>query len=131
MDTKNKIVLLADDDEDDRALFEQALSAADPSILFFYSEDGCQALERLGTRGFSPDVVFMDINMPVMNGIECLKKIKESKEYNKIPVVMYSTCGLSQTKDECLALGAAAFVQKPSSISSITDEIKNVFAGLP
>ncbi|PWB27649.1 response regulator [Flavobacterium sp. HTF] len=127
---KNRIVLLADDDEDDRFIFQEALADVDPSVVFFSSNNGCEALERLGTRGFSPDIIFMDINMPVMNGIECLKKIKESKNYNKIPVIMYSTSGNDDARQECINLGANGFIQKPFSMMKMRDEIKNAMDSL-
>lgn len=130
MDTHNRIVLLADDDEDDRQMFEEALSAVDPSMLFFSSTNGCEALERLGTRGFEPDVIFMDINMPLMNGMECLKKIKESDDYKKIPVIMYSTSGHEETRQECINLGAAGFIQKPYNIIKMRDQIRNAIEEL-
>jgi CheY-like chemotaxis protein len=128
---KNRIVLLADDDEDDRIIFQQALASVDPSALFFSSVNGCEALERLDTRGFSPDVIFMDINMPVMNGIDCLKKIKETENYKKIPVIMYSAVRSEEIHEECINLGAAGFIQKPFSMLKMREEIKNAMDLLP
>jgi CheY-like chemotaxis protein len=128
---KNRIVLLADDDDDDRIIFEQALTSVDPSVSFFTSANGCEALERLATRGFFPDAIFMDINMPMMNGIECLKKIKESENYKKIPVIMYSASRSETVVEECINLGAIGFIHKPFSMLKMREEIKNALDMLP
>lgn len=131
METKNKIILLADDDQDDRSIFAEALELIDPAMVFFSSENGCEALKRLATRGFRPDVIFMDINMPVMDGVECLRNIMQSDRYKSIPVIMLTTSGLEETKQECLKLGAAGYIQKPDSIKKMTEAIRNALEILP
>lgn len=130
MDTTNKIVLLAEDDDDDRIVFAEILKAVDPSMVLFTSENGCEALKRLDQRGFSPDVIFMDIRMPVMDGIECLTKIKESRKYREIPVIIFTAFPDSKTLEECLKLGASGYIKKSENIKETVAEIKNALSRL-
>jgi len=74
----NRIFLLADDDPDDVDMFREALSIIDPAIVFYHAQDGRGVLDNLGVNNLEkPDIIFLDINMPIMNGWECLAKLKE------------------------------------------------------
>src|ERR1700742_4342006 len=84
--------LLIDDDTDDRELFSEALATVDPVIVCDQATDGAEALDRLIKREISePDIIFLDINMPVMNGWQFLTKLKSVEKYRHIPVIVYST----------------------------------------
>ncbi len=106
--------LLIDDDTDDRELFCEALATVDPVIVCEQATDGAEALGRLRNKEISePDIIFLDINMPVMNGWQFLTKLKNDEAYKHIPVIMYSTS--SNVKDRRIAdeMGALCFVTKP------------------
>jgi CheY-like chemotaxis protein len=106
--------LLNDDDTDDRELFCEALATVDPVIVCEQATDGAEALGRLLNKEISePDIIFLDINMPVMNGWQFLTKLKNDDRYKDIPVIMYSTS--SNVKDRRTAdeMGALCFVTKP------------------
>jgi CheY-like chemotaxis protein len=105
--------LLIDDDTDDRELFSEALASVDPVIICDQATDGAEALIRLGDGAETPDLIFLDINMPVMNGWQFLSRLKAQDAYKHIPVVVYSTS--SNIKDKRIAgeMGAICFITKP------------------
>ena len=74
-----KTCLLVDDDEDDAEIFSIALNEANPDIKCLTAADGLEALEMLRDPSFIPDYIFLDLNMPLMTGKECLVEIRNSK----------------------------------------------------
>lgn len=107
--------LLADDDSDDKTLFCEALSEIDPKIVCHTAGDGKEALTILSEKKVDqPDIIFLDINMPVMDGWQCLGRLKENPNYKDIPVIMYSTSSYQRDIDLALSSGAFCFLTKPS-----------------
>lgn len=109
----NKTILLVDDDADDRFLFSQALASINAQVALTEAPDGAKALRLLQTAPALPHIIFMDMNMPVMNGLECLKQIKSNPAYRHIPVVMLSTAGHEGLQLQFHLYGAQAFSRKP------------------
>jgi len=117
-----KRFLLIDDDTDDRELFCEALATVDPVVECDHAMDGAEALNRLRSKEISePDIIFLDINMPVMNGWQFLTKLKSEAAYSHIPVIVYSTS--SNIKDRRIAdeMGALCFVTKPHAFRILQD----------
>jgi CheY-like chemotaxis protein len=111
-----KTFLLVDDDGDDTDLFTEAIGAADASVRFYSAIDGKEALAKLSEKGIgAPDIIFLDINMPEMNGWQFLSTLQGDGTLKDIPVIMYSTS--SQIKDikNASASGALCFLTKPNS----------------
>ena len=107
-------LLLADDDKDDRELFAEALASLDPTVICEEAEDGQQALEFLANeQSDPPNLIFLDINMPVMNGWEVLKQMKRNSLYSRIPVIMYTTSSGERERRLATDLGALCLVTKP------------------
>jgi CheY-like chemotaxis protein len=121
----NNLFLLIDDDVDDSELFREALEETDQSISLHCAENGEEALKLLKEIA-KPSLIFLDINMPRMNGWECLKKLKSSAEYKNIPVIMYSTSSHQREVDIAIDLGALSFFTKPHSYSELKNMIKGV-----
>ena len=122
-----KKFLLTDDDKDDRELFFEALAAIDPHIICEGAEHGREALLRLTKDDISkPDIIFLDINMPVMNGWELLHTIKKHTSFRDIPVIIYTTS--SEERDKMIArdLGALCFVTKPDEFRRVKDMLEIV-----
>ena len=124
-----KHFLLADDDEDDRELFREAFSEIDPSIICNCVSDGRGVLEKLERKELSgTSIIFLDINMPRVDGWECLAKIKNEPAFSHIPVIMYSTSSSIKDKDKALNMGAAAFITKPCSFKQLKQVLTEVTA---
>ncbi|HYC84673.1 MAG TPA: response regulator [Chryseosolibacter sp.] len=122
-----KILFLVDDDPDDKDIFQEALRVIDQSIVCYTASDGKDALAQLREALFLPDVVFLDLNMPVMNGKDCLKELKQDKELKHIPVVVYSTSAAEKEKHNCLTLGAAHFISKPPQFNVLVNTLQETF----
>lgn len=127
MAKKINTLLLVDDDQDDRFLFKEALAEADNSVEFTEAANGADALEKLMSGKVSlPDLIFLDVNMPRMNGLDCLKYLKENIRFKDVPVVMYSTAASDDYQKKCINHGAKLFIEKPSDFWQLCDKLKNV-----
>jgi len=120
-----KIVFLIDDDADDREIFEESLTAEHPSVLYQEAENGAAAFEKLRSESFrKPDLIFLDLNMPVMDGRTFLSQIKADPQFKDIPVIIYSTSSSEADKKFAEENQAAAFLTKQYSISLVRQDIK-------
>lgn len=104
---------LIDDDVDDQETFVSALSKISSSIRNVSASNGREALDKLAAGEVAPDIIFLDLNMPLMNGREFLKAIAGKERYRRIPIIILSTSSDSDTISETLQLGAKEFVTKP------------------
>jgi len=125
---KKHFFLLVDDDTDDSELFKEALNEVDASAVFFHAENGEDALKILSEFQL-PEIIFLDINMPRMNGWEFLRELKFIERYRSIPVIMYSTTSHPEEMQTANALGVL-FQTKPSSYSGLKNMLLEVIAGL-
>ena len=86
----SKRVLLVEDDKDDQYIFVEAMSGIQNASLYDIANNGKEALDMLESAAFLPDLIFMDLNMPVMDGMECLAEIVKNPQTTNIPVVILS-----------------------------------------
>ena len=127
---KNPIaILLVDDDEDDRNLFREALDEIDAAADCFMATDGLNALEFLNNCETLPDFIFVDLNMPRMNGKQLIRELKQNKQFESIPVIIYSTSKIEEDVKETMGLGVALYIKKPVSFNLICKEISMVLKG--
>lgn len=122
----NKI-LLVDDDEDDQEIFLTAVNKINPVLKCSVESEAKVALEKLETRDLMPDVIFLDLNMPVMNGQQFLLEIKKREELKHIPVIIFSTSHHEATKILTKQLGALDFITKPDNFDTLVDVLKPLF----
>lgn len=111
-----KYLLYADDDEDDKAILVEMMRRIDPAITVVTTENGVDAvkfLEALKDKQALPACIVLDMNMPIMNGIQTLGALKKSPVYNTIPVFLFSTSSNPSDIATTNELGAEAFVTKP------------------
>jgi CheY-like chemotaxis protein len=126
---KIKSVLLIDDDTDDHAIFSMAISEISESMFCAEAYNGEDALQKLRNMP-APDIIFMDINMPGMNGFDTLRELKSNKQWQHIPVIMYSTSDASRYKARATALGAVGYVKKPSSFEELREHLFSLLHSL-
>lgn len=123
-------ILYADDDADDCELVVEALEKIDPGIHCLMANDGQQALRILNDEQRLPDYIFLDVNMPVMNGKSCLIELKKNERLREIPVVIYSTTRDPHEIQELYEIGAAEFIQKPNTFGDLCVSLKEVIGKL-
>lgn len=121
-------ILYVDDDADDTEIFSEAITTIDKTSTCFTATDGLQALQLLANQNPKPDYIFLDINMPFMNGKECLAAIKKDDQLKHIPVIMYSTSTSNKEIKECYALGAFDFLIKPDRFSKLCEDLDSIFS---
>jgi CheY-like chemotaxis protein len=122
-----KQCLLIDDDLDDQEIFCLALNDIDPSIHIVIAIDGVDALKLLNADPtFIPDTIFIDLNMPRMDGLECLREIKKLTHLKDVKIIMYTTSSENKLVSKSKEMGADAFIIKPSSLTLLTERLKVV-----
>ena len=121
------IFFIADDDPDDRELFTLALKQIDASCECTTAINGEEAMKKL-LHGMPvlPGFIFFDLNMPRLNGKECLAAIKKDARFTDIPVIIYSTSSDKREQENAMQLGAAYFLQKPNSFDELTRALSNI-----
>jgi CheY-like chemotaxis protein len=111
-----KTLMLIDDDDDDREVFISVLEGIDQAAVCVTAINGKDALQKLND-GFKPELIFLDLNMPLMNGKQFLKKIKTVEELKDIPVIVLSTSSDAESILETKQLGARDFITKPDKFA--------------
>ena len=120
--------ILIDDDEDDHYFFRAALGAQGIPIGCTYYLKPREAMEKISQhQGVKPAYIFIDLNMPQLTGLECLRWLKQTPAVSDIPVVMYSTSSSPTDMEESRRLGAAAYLIKPASIEELTSRLSVFF----
>lgn len=122
-------VVLADDDKDDQEIFEEALNETAIPTELTTVNNGTELLDHLKDESKpNPDIVFMDINMPVKNGKEVLAEIRADENLKDIPTVILSTSKNDKDVEEAFEAGANLYVPKPYSFSNFILLLKKIFS---
>lgn len=120
-------ILLVDDDADDREFFADALKSLDMNTELHEVDNGKTCLEFLHSRKDNmPNLIFLDLNMPIMNGFQCLEKIKSIERYNELIIAIYSTSSSDIDIEETFSKGANIYIKKPSSFKDLKNSLKQV-----
>lgn len=112
-----KVVLLIDDDLEEHDIFRLALNEFNADIQFISATNGKHALKLL--KDASPDWIFLDINMPGMNGIDTLYEIKKLETVKDVPVFMFSTSDGFMHGALALSMGAKKYIRKPNQLNDL------------
>ena len=119
-----KTFLIVDDDTDDLHFFCEVVNDIDPSIKCFTAFDGVDALRQLGSvMKKLPDYIFLDLNMPRMDGREFLAEIKKDKKLKNVPVIIFSTSALQRDMEDTKKLGAVHYLIKPTDLQKLKQQI--------
>jgi CheY-like chemotaxis protein len=125
--SQQRSFFLIDDDPDDQEIFGMVLKELDETIGCDFASDGIQAINRLKVNfAFKPNYILIDLNMPRMNGLDCLKEIKKLQHLNDSKVFIYSTSAVASVIDQSKELGADDFIQKPAAVSALKEIISNI-----
>ncbi len=125
MNVNSLNLILADDDPDDRMLFNDALKELPVQHVLKTVNDGEQLMSVLTSNtGKLPDVIFLDLNMPRKNGFECLSEIKVNEQLKTLPVIIYSTSLDYNVVDMLYDRGADRYIRKPGDFSMLKQIIQ-------
>jgi CheY-like chemotaxis protein len=122
-------ILLIDDDTEDQEIFLDAIKEVDPLILCSFANDAEEALRQLNEEILlRPDILFIDLNMPKINGKQLLREIKKSEHLKGIPVIMYSTFFGQQDIDEIKSMGAVHYMIKATRFAELCNALKFILS---
>lgn len=119
-------VLLLEDDEDDKLFFESALEELNIPHQITFARD-CYGFFNILYEHNNFDIIFLDLNIPDMDGIECLKRLKENDAFKRIPVIIFTGSKNESAMDETYRYGAHHFIVKPYSRISYKSSLKVIF----
>lgn len=120
---KQKIILHIDDDADDCELFSAALAAVSKAT-YRSIYDATQALTLLKGGGLFPNLIFLDLNMPRMNGQEFLLELRADHALKDIPVIIFSTSNVQEMKRLTKGLGAVDYISKPNDFRTLKETLR-------
>ncbi len=125
---KNLTCLVIDDDQDDQEIFLMCIHKISTHIECTTKNNGVDALCLLESDiAYIPDFIFIDVNMPKMNGIDCLKKLKTIDRLSETKIYMYSTTSETATVNETAHLGADGFLMKPAKTAELKEKLIHIF----
>lgn len=120
--------LIIDDDQDDQEIFLMCLEDVSKDISCTTRNNGVEALAMLtADSNYTPAYIFIDVNMPKMNGIECLKALKNIERLKNTKIFMYSTTSESSAFTRSRELGATDFIIKPSRTIDLKTKLSEIF----
>jgi CheY-like chemotaxis protein len=122
---KRPFILVADDDQDDQFLLQTAFNESGGEEKLEFVSNGVELLnnlyDRIDDTGNSfPEIILLDLNMPLKNGKETLQELKQHPVLKRIPVIIYTTTRNESEVRKCYELGANSYIVKPASFDSLT-----------
>lgn len=121
------LITLADDDEDDRMFFTDAFEELKINTVVNTVNDGVALMDFLNAEEtILPNIIFLDLNMPLKSGIECLKEIKADSKFKDIVIAIYSTSSSEEDIENTFVLGANIYIKKPSHFEKLKDALSEV-----
>jgi CheY-like chemotaxis protein len=125
----NKPILVVEDDQVDTMTVIRALNEIQVTNPLVHVENGEEALDYLqDSKTEKPCIILLDLNMPIMNGIEFLQAVKNDKQLKRIPVVVLTTSEEQQDKLNSFELGIAGYMSKPVDYRQFVDVIRSIDA---
>jgi len=120
--------LIIDDDPDDQEIFAMCLNAVDEDAECRAISDPVEAIEELEKEeNYIPDYIFLDVNMPKINGIDCLRRLKTIDRLRHTKIFMYSTTSDGPALAQSRVLGAEDFIVKPPGTAELKQRLTAVF----
>lgn len=124
-ETDARRLLLADDDDDDKLLFMDVLKELRAHVTLSSASNGEALMHMLSTSPL-PDMLFLDLNMPLKNGFECLTEIRRDVRMDKMPIVIFSTSSQPSAIDQVYAGGAQLYIRKPNDFAQLKKVVQYV-----
>jgi CheY-like chemotaxis protein len=125
-----KTVVIIDDDSDDLEIMKEALTQVDSSLLcisFVYPDEAIRLLSK--ELILLPDFIFIDINIPRISGHECLRQLRSIREFDSIPIIMYSTSMPTVVAQSLRLKGANFTFQKPFEFADYVTVLERIIYG--
>ncbi|MEO6177063.1 MAG: response regulator [Flavobacterium circumlabens] len=121
-----KNILLIDDDRDDTDIFIEAINSLNKDIRCVAENNPIKALENLKSSEKLPDLIFLDYNMPVINGCEFLQKMRKVQQLQQIPVILYSTYSEAAAEQLSITQDTEKYITKPNTFVELKAVLKDI-----
>ncbi len=118
-------IILIDDDPDDQLFFRDAVQVVQPGVTCELTSNCQEAFDQLELPP-PPDYIFMDLNMPVMNGFECLVYLKNKSDFKDIPIIIFTTSKNSNDISKTKQLGAKWYMTKPDDFKVLCMKLNKI-----
>lgn len=126
--TQTPTLLLIDDDLDDQEIFELAVNEINIAAQCVYADNGFEALELLkNDPSFIPEYIFIDLNMPKMDGKKCLVEIRKISRLKDVPIIIYSTADDEKSLRDTKEMGASKYIVKPTNLPALVNTLAELF----
>ena len=119
-------ILLIDDDSDDADFFIEAINSLHPNLSCKTETNPVKALEFLNSTEILPDLIFLDYNMPILNGSEFLEEMRESSRLKEIQVIIYSSYCETAAEHLSIITGSERFMTKPDTFTELVDVLRKI-----
>ena len=122
------MILLAEDDEDDKEFIKLAFEKVSTKHRLHITENGQEALNYLLPLPDTdlPCLIVLDLNMPILNGLQTLEALNEVPKFQNIPKVIFTTSDSLEDKARCLSKGATDYMVKPTNMKEIVKTVENM-----
>jgi DNA-binding response OmpR family regulator len=122
-------IFIAEDDQDDLVIFIDALKEIEPDVIIHSFNNGNTLMNELNSSQLNiPDLIFLDINMPYLTGIECLKRLRDNISFLKVPIIMLTTSGTREDIMESFYSGATRYITKPAEFMGLINVFEQLFS---
>lgn len=112
-------IWVVDDDPDDLYLIQTAFAQSRPNLTIQTLNDGAELLPQLRVSPAPPELVLLDLNMPLLNGFDTLKQVRSTEQWKHLPIIVFTTSSSESDRVKCLALGATDFISKPGGFKEL------------
>jgi CheY-like chemotaxis protein len=120
-------IILTDDDEDDRIFFKDAIEDLKLNTSLVLLSSGKELLDYLhNSENTVPHVIFLDLNMPGMGGLQCLSEIRKDPKLKNLSIAIYSTSSSKTDIEESLVRGANIYINKPNDFDTLKTVLQKV-----
>jgi CheY-like chemotaxis protein len=119
-------ILLIEDDDDDQLIFKDALKEISFGYDCWMASNGLEGLQRLDSEKELPGIVFLDLNMPLMNGLEFIDQIRQNEKYKNIPIIIFSTSDNPVDKKRLMKMGASRFITKSADFKKLIETLAEI-----
>lgn len=119
-------IFYTDDDADDQEVFREIIAEINEDIYIFTQNNGDELMELLKNPPPTPHIIFLDLNMPVKNGYDVLREIRQNKKFDSYPVIIFSTSTDEDAIELTRKLGANLYIPKPGSYNELKGILRQV-----
>lgn len=119
-------ILIGEDDDDDYLIFSLAVEETSYKVMLSRATDGLMLLSQLEKA--MPDILFLDLKLPVKDGRECLKEIRSNHHFDALPIIIYTSYDDLNNIEFCYREGSNLYTIKPSSVGDLRQILERILA---